>query len=270
MRQGDTAERLSRTGTNGDREDSAAISQNARLSDLEAKGNVETRLEQQVHHEGLHIGKYLAEDDQTDQESGDGKAVSPQPIEIFLGAGFVHEQHDRRAAVEWWNGEEIEGAKQEIHHEHGDERGEQKTVVPVRLTMEEIHGATGANCKCGQQHQRVVRCGASQSHPGGALGVAALPQRIVRSAGPANHAARKEKAENRHDDHAEGFSSDVRNRIESDLPTKGGGVVASPLGDKCVGGFMAGGRKKKDRIGDECDDKVLSIELIHTKVRLEF
>ena len=100
--------------------------------------------------------------------------------------------------------------------------------------------------------------------------MAALPKGIVGSAGPANHAAGKEKTEKRDDDHAKGFAANVGNGIESDLSAESGSRVAAAFGGQGVSSFMASSREEENDIGDEGDDQSLWVELIHKGVRLEF
>src|SRR5271166_1045916 len=62
------------------------------------------QLEKQVHDEILHVGKDLTEHDQANEKSGDSETVSAEPVEVFLRAGFAHEEHDGGAAIERGNG----------------------------------------------------------------------------------------------------------------------------------------------------------------------
>ena len=95
--------------------------------------------------------------------------------------------------------------------------------------------------------------------------MAAFPEGVERSAGPADHAAGGEEDKKRDDDHAHGRTGDVRDGVEGGLATEGGGVVSTEFGSEGVGGFMAGGGKKKDHVGDEAEKKFFGREIIHTR-----
>lgn len=222
-----------------------------------------------MHYEALDVRIDLAEDDQADEETGHGKAVAAKPVEIFLGGGFGHEEHDSCAAVERRNGKKIESTEEEVHQKHGNESGEEEVVVSIGLKVEEVQSAAGTKGEGSKEHEREICGGTGQSHPGRALGVAAFPERVERCAGPTNHASRKKETEKRDDDHAKRFATDVRDWIESDLAAEGGCRVATAIGDESMSGFMTSCRKKKDRVRDEGDHEVLWVELIHRRVRLE-
>jgi hypothetical protein len=214
-------------------------------------------LEKKVHYEVLNIGKNRAKDNKSHEEAGNGEAISAKPVEIFLRSGFTHEKHDGGTAIQWRNGKKIKSAEEKIEREHGDQCGQQKPGTAVRLRMEQIHGAPSAKYERGEKHQTEIGSRSRKGHPGRPPGMAALPERIVGSAGPTDHSTGKEKAQDRDKNHAKGFAANVGNWIERYLSAESSGGVTTAFGDKSVGCFVAGRRKEKDHIGDERADEKL-------------
>ncbi len=227
------------------------------------------RSEEDADYEILDVGKDTLENKEADKQAGHGEAVAAKPIEIFLGSGLAHEKHDDGAAIERRKGEEIEGAEKEIERKEGEEGGEKETVGAVGLAVEEIHGAAGTKSEGADEHESEVSGGAGESHPGGTLGITALPEGVEGGAGEANHAAvENEETEERKNDHAVGRAADVRNGVEGDLSAESGGGITTTLGDERVSGFMAGGGKKKDHVRDEAEDQEGWSKFGHKSVRL--
>src|SRR5437879_7180639 len=65
------------------------------------------------------------------QQADHGVTVSPQPIQITLRACLTHEQHDGRAAIQWRNRQQIEGAQKQVERkespQHAARRSEEHT-----------------------------------------------------------------------------------------------------------------------------------------------
>lgn len=209
------------------------------------------------------------ENKESDEKACHGEAVAAEPIEIFLGGGFAHEEHDYGAAIERRERQEIEGAEEKVEGKQGKEYGEKESVGTVGLAVKEIEGAASTKGEGTDEHESKVGSGAGESHPRGTLGIAALPEGIEGGAGEADHAAvQNEKTEERENDHAVGRTANVRDRVEGDLSAESGGGIATTLGDKGVGGFVTGGGKKKDHVGDETEDEEGWSQFGHKSVRL--
>ena len=90
-----------------------------------------------------------------------------------------------------------------------------------------------------------------------------LPERIVRSAGPTDHATEEKEAEDRKHDHAKGRPTNVGDRIQGNLAAEGGSGVSSEFGDEGVGRFVACGGEKKGNVPDEAERKHFGREIWH-------
>ncbi len=212
---------------------------------LETKSGVRVGgLEEEAEGEVFDVGINLVEDDQTDEKTGLRIGIFAEPVEIALRLPFAHEEHDAGAAVERRNGKKIEGPKKEIEGKESeeDDGGDAESACDS-VAMKPVKEAAGTQRSGGDKHESEVGGGTGKSHPGGAAGMAAFPEGVERSAGPADHAAGG----------------------EGGLATEGGGVVSTEFGSEGVGGFMAGGGKKKDHVGDEAEKKFFGREIIHTR-----
>lgn len=95
-----------------------------------------------------------------------------------------------------------------------------------------------------------------------------FPERIVRSAGPADHASPQKETQDWDDHHAERRSADVRDRVERELAAESGGAVAANFGDESVRCFVASGGEKKGDIPDERESQCFRREIGHRELRL--
>ena len=216
------------------------------------------RSEKEAHREAFDVGKDLPKDDQADEQTGDGETVASQPVEIALGFIFAHEHHDGCAAIERGDGKEIESAQEKIQFNYDEQEHRYETGrAGKRIAMKELKRTADTKRQGTKNHQSEIRCGPRKSHARGSMRVTALPEGVIGSTGPANHAAGEKKSKDRDDDHAEGFAPDVGNGIQCDLATESSGVVAAELANEGVGSFMTGGREKKNQVIDESEGKVL-------------
>ena len=90
-----------------------------------------------------------------------------------------------------------------------------------------------------------------------------LPERVIRSAGPTDHRAAKQVRDDGREDHPERLSLDVRDGIESDLPSTESGWIAAQFGNQGMGGFVAGRREQKDQIPDQAQGQKFAGYLLH-------
>jgi hypothetical protein len=119
--------------------------------------------------------------------------------------------------------------------------------------MTKLQRHSTAQSRNAQQHQREVGGGPGERHPCRAPRVTPLPQRIVRSAGPANHssALRNSKAKNREQNHSIERPLNVRKRVQAELTAQRRRGVAADFRRQRVRCFMARRRKKENDIPDE-------------------
>ncbi len=207
------------------------------------------------------------EDDQAHEKAGHGKTVAAKPVEIALRAILGHEDHDASTAIQWRNGKEIEGAEEKIQGKEDKEDLEDKArIAGDRIERKEMVGTPDAQSQRGNDHQREVGGGAGQGHPGRTVGMTAFPERIVRSAGPTDHAAGEKEAEDWENDHAKGRPADVRDRIEGNLTTQSRGGVSSKFGDEGVGRLVACGGEKKRNVPDKAEHEGFGREIRHREL----
>jgi hypothetical protein len=231
----------------------ASLSDALRMTFVLTRASLE---EEDAQGEGLDVRIDLAKDDEAYEKARHGKVIAAQPVEITLGAVFVHEKHDAGAAIERRNRKEIKSAEKEIQGEDHKKRNNDKAGSPSDgIAREKVKKTNASKGKRRKKHEGKIGNGAGKGHPGGTAGVAAFPERIVGSAGPADHAAGEEKAEDGDDNHANGFTANVRHGIESHLAAEGRGTIAATHGDEGVSRLVASGREKKSRIPNEAFGK---------------
>jgi len=215
----------------------------------------------------LYDWENLPKYDQAHEKAGHGKTVTAKPVEIALGAIFAHEDHNAGAAIQWRNRKEIEGAKEKVQGKEDEKDLEdQSRIAGDRIGRKELVGAPDADRQRGNDHECEVGGGAGEGHPGRAVRMTAFPERIVRSAGPTDHAAGENEAEDRENDHAKGRPADVRDGIEGDLTTQGSRGVSSQFGDQGVGRFVTCGGKKKRNVPDKTECECFGREIWHREL----
>lgn len=215
----------------------------------------------------LHEGENPLEYDQANEQTGHGKTVTANPVEIALGAVLGHEDHYASASIKWRDRKEIKRAEEKIQGKD-DEKGQEYNTgyASERIDRKKMLGTPDADGQRGHDHECEVGGGAGEGHPGRAVRMTAFPERIVRSAGPTDHAAGEKKAEDRDNNHAKGRPADVRDRIEGDLATEGRGGVSSEFGDEGMGRFVTGGGEKKRNVPDKAERECFGREIRHRKL----
>src|SRR5450432_47319 len=125
------------------------------------------------------------------------------------------------------------------------------------MALKNAQGKPATQADGGQEHEREICGRPGAGHPGGAFGIAALPERIVRGAGPADHTARNKKTDEGNNYHAERFAANVGDGVERYLSAERGGHVATTFCHQRVSRFVTGSGKKKDHVRKETDDQVV-------------
>ena len=200
----------------------------------------------------------VAEDQEPNKKSGHGETVSTQPIEVAERSTFAHEQHDAGAAVERRDRKKIESAEEQIQREEDKQNAEREVgVAGDGVAMKPTSVGAEVQSEDGEKHEREVGGGAGEGHPRGAPRMAALPERIVRGAGPTHHKASDQEGENGNHDHSPRLAANVRDGIERNLAAKSGGFVATELGDESVRRFVTGGREKKGDVPDKTEGETV-------------
>src|SRR5437660_11910318 len=97
----------------------------------------------------------------------------------------------------------------------------------------------------------------------------ACPVGIVWGAGPAEKGAGRDQGKNRHYHHSHGFTLDVRNGIQRNLPAGKRGVIAADLGGQRMRRFVTSGGEKKGHIPDKSQGNEFRLDIGH-EVTLSF
>src|SRR5579859_4238790 len=116
-----------------------------------------------------------------------------------------------------------------------------------------------------EKHQREICRRAGHGHQRRFSGMAPLPFRIERRAGPSEQgiAAGEQDRNNRHQNHSVGLALDVRQGIERHLTTARRRFVSLQLRRKRVRRFMTGGGKEKRDVPDKRVDNHFRRDVEH-------
>ncbi len=90
-----------------------------------------------------------------------------------------------------------------------------------------------------------------QGHHRVSLGVPRAPVRIVRHRGPTHHPPELEECRDRHEHHAERLATDVRERIEGDVPKGVGRVVTAAASHPGMSRLVARRAENEDQVPDQ-------------------
>src|SRR5271165_4850612 len=102
---------------------------------------IQSVLEKDAECRPFHDGENPLEDDQTHKQTGHGKAITANPVEIALGTIFSHEEEDAGTPNERGNRKEVEGTQKKIQGEDNEERKQDKArFAGERVRREELVG----------------------------------------------------------------------------------------------------------------------------------
>jgi hypothetical protein len=188
-----------------------------------------------------------------ENQADHSEALGAKPVEESAGGVLGHDERDGGIAIEWWHGQKIKSAEEEIENEDdAEERGSEPGEAGHRgddhaseagrnRSLEDTSDHAGMNGERRKDNEGEV-CGRSgQGHPRGAVRMPLLPQGVVRGAGPANHPVRHKVGNDGNEDESNRRAADVRNRVERDLAAFEGCRVAAELGCEGVCAFVARG-----------------------------